>query len=355
MAVTAVVTAVVAGAGPAAAAPGASTVAYRFADPRIDEASGIARGLASPGIDYVQNDSGDTNRFFAVDERTGATAATITVAGARNVDWEDIAVARDPAGVASVWLADVGDNGGSRSEVQVYRVREPRIRPGDRNRTLSVRVDAQWRLHYPTGPVNAESLAVAPGGAAYAVTKSPLGLSTVYRLPTRPDASRVQTLVPVGPVRFLPTGTKNPFGLPGQLAATGAAISPDGSVLAIRTYADAYLWPLRDGDVAAALRTRPVRVPLPDQPQGEGIAVTASSALVDSEGRGSAVYRVPLPALTRPAPTPTTTRPAPATAARSSGGGGGSSWPVPVGIGAGAAVLAGLGLWSRHRRLRRRG
>ena len=69
-------------------------------DPRITEASGIAIGIASPGVVYVQNDSGDSARFFALDTRTGKTLATYTVPGAANVDWEDLAVARDRRGVA---------------------------------------------------------------------------------------------------------------------------------------------------------------------------------------------------------------------------------------------------------------
>jgi len=71
---------------------------FRFADSRIDEASGIGVGIASPGVVYVQNDSGDAARFFAVDASTGATLAVYSVPGAQNVDWEDLAVARDARG-----------------------------------------------------------------------------------------------------------------------------------------------------------------------------------------------------------------------------------------------------------------
>lgn len=260
---------------------------FHLADARIDEASGIARGITNPAVVYVQNDSGDSARFFAVDGRTGATRAVYAVPGATNVDWEDIAVARDARGVSSVWLGDIGDNGARRAEIRVYRVDEPpRAGPTE-----------VWRLRYPDGPHDAESLAVAPGGAAYIVTKSAFGSSAVYALPGRPDPDRLQLLRRVGELTFSFTGTPGGPNSVGQLTATGAGFSHDGSVLAIRTYTDAYVWRVPHGDVAAALRARPVRVALPAQPQGEGIAVDGDRLLLDSEGAHSAVYAVPLPAL----------------------------------------------------------
>jgi hypothetical protein len=338
---------------PAAAAR--TQLLFRFADPRITEASGIAPSL-HPGVVYVHNDSGDTNRFFAVDARTGATAATINVPGASNVDWEDIAVARDGAGHPSVWLADTGDNAASRREVQVYRVAEPQLRAGQRDRVVRARLTGTWRLRYPGGPVDTESLAVAPGGTAYVVTKSP-GLAAVYRLPRQPDAHRVQDLALVGTVRLMPTGTPNPFGALGEVTATSAAISADGSLFAVRTYADAYLWRIADGGVAAALRNEPVRVGLPWQRQGEGVAIEGGRLLLDSEGAHSPVYAVQLP----PAPHPTE----PTSPARTSGHAASAppshaatGWAVPAVVGAvalaavmGAVVIGGVA-WRRRARAR---
>ncbi|HKC26625.1 MAG TPA: hypothetical protein VKB75_01315 [Jatrophihabitans sp.] len=322
---------------------------FRFADPRITEASGIAAGLVSPGVVYVHNDSGDTNRFFAVDAHSGVTVATIIVPGARNIDWEDIAVARDAAGRSSVWLADTGDNDASRREVQVYRVDEPRLRANQRDRVIRARLTGVWRVHYPDGPVDTESLAVTPNGNGYLVTKSP-GLAAVYRLPASPDAHRVRTLTKVGTIRLVPTGAPNPFGPLGEVTATSAAISADGSLLAVRTYATAYLWRVAAGGVPAALRNPPVRVPLPWQRQGEGVAVAAGRLLVDSEGLHSPVYAVPLPRLpaatTAPRSSPAAHPAAPAPRSR-----GGAGWALPVVTAAAAcALLAGAVAWRLRRR-----
>jgi hypothetical protein len=326
--------------------------AFRFADARIAEASGLALGLRSPGIAYVQNDSGDTNRFFAVDVRTGATAATVTVRGATNVDWEDLAVARDAAGKSWVWLADTGDNDANRREVRVYRVPEPHVRRTDRDRDIAGARAAVWRLRYPGGPVDAEGLAVAPGGAAYVVTKSLLGRSTVYRLPAHPDPRHVQRLRRVGTITLAPHGVANPFGIAGELAVTGAAISPDGTRFAIRTYAEAYVWRLGPGGVAAALRQVPAFVPLPRQPQGEGIALPDDRhAWVDGEGEHAAAFRVRLPALapappanSSPPPVQSATSPAPTPASSSAPAHRTARWSWVLGGAAVAAVLA-LGAW----------
>jgi len=344
------------------AAVAAPAPAFRFADPRIAEASGIAAGLRSPGVVYVQNDSGDTNRFFDVDTRTGLTAAMVVVPGATNVDWEDLAVARDARGVARLWLADTGENDAARSEVRVYRVREPRVAGSDRGRALVSDRPAVWRLRYPDGPVDAEGLAVAPGGAAYVVTKSPFGRSTVYRLPARPDPQHVQPLQRVAAVALVPHGVANPFGVAGELAVTGAAFSPDGRRFAIRTYAEAYVWTVGPGGLAATLRTDPLRIALPAQPQGEGVAFAGDRHLiVDSEGRHSAVFSVPLPALPAPSaslpPPPSRSSSAPrsspvsAATPRRPGSADRTLWFVAVATGAAALAAAAL-LWARSSRRR---
>jgi hypothetical protein len=128
----------------------------------------------------------------------------------------------------------------------------------------------------------------------------------VYALPARPGTA-VQPLREVGRVQFQLTGTPGGPNRIGQLTATSAAFSADGTALAVRTYTDAYLWRVHDGDVAAALRAPPVRVALPAQPQGEGIAVDGQRLLIDSEGVHSAVYAVPLPALPPVKTSPTRT------------------------------------------------
>ncbi|HJQ42447.1 MAG TPA: hypothetical protein VJ831_05150 [Jatrophihabitantaceae bacterium] len=327
---------------------------FRLGDPRITEASGIARGIASPGVFYVENDSGDVNRFFAVDRRTGETAATVFVTGARNVDWEDLAVAGDRRSAPSVWLADIGDNDAVRRTVQLYELAEPHIDPTWRNRTVRVSVAREWQLRYPGGPVDAESLAVSPGGTPYIVTKS-FGGATVYRVPAWRPGGAVQTVRRVGRISFHSTGTANPFGLFGQIVATGAAISASGRVFAVRTYSDVWAWRVT-GSMADTLRHKPVVMPLPRQPQGEGLTVIGNHAVVDSEHPHTAVYAVRLPrALTKPPPAVAPPQPSVSPTAQAGAGRAGSdgrnrSWWIGGGIAAVAVLVAGLVVAARRRR-----
>lgn len=315
----------------------AARTVLTFADPAIDESSGLAVDPARPDVLFTHNDSGDVARFFAVGP-DGRTLATYRLPGVDAVDIEDMAVApMAPGGPPMVWLADIGDNRGTRPSVALYVVPLPSVphRPAGTIRTPAPTV---WTLTYPGGPRDAEALAVDPvDGRAYVVTKSPLGLSTVYAVP--PGGG---VLTEVGRLRFSLTGTPGgPVGPVGQLAVTGGSFSADGTRLVLRTYTDGYAWAVPGTDVAAALRRPPVRFPLPAQRQGEGIAVTPDgrSVLLSSEGVHQPVLEVPLPA---PAATsPSTQRPSPTPEPQHSQRDTATSWAAAA---AGAILLVLLSL-----------
>ena len=96
---------------------------FTLRDPRIDEASGLAIGVESPGMAYRAERQ---RRHQPVLRRqrsdTGRDGATITVRGAPTSTGRISRSAPSPAGVSSVWLADIGDNDAVRDEVDVYRV-----------------------------------------------------------------------------------------------------------------------------------------------------------------------------------------------------------------------------------------
>jgi hypothetical protein len=278
----------------AAVVYGDPVVAFTFADPRIDESSGLVSSSISDGVVFTHNDSGDEARFFAVDAR-GRTLTTYVLPGVQARDWEDLARGPDEQGRSSLWLGDIGDNNARRDNgILVHRVREPV--PGTRQRVVT-EPPTSFRLRYPDGPGDAEALVVHPTtGRLYVLSKPLAGASQVYEAPERLDPDRPNRLERIGEVTPRATGTEGGPGIGGlaQLLVTAADISPDGARLAVRTYTDVYEFDLPGGDLVAGLQTEPVVSPLPSTRQGEGLAYSRDgrSLLTSTEGRASPVYRL---------------------------------------------------------------
>jgi hypothetical protein len=240
-----------------------ATEVLTFQDPAIVEQSAL---LLEAGLFVTTNDSGDTGRVFVVD-RSGATVGV--------THWSDHATdteALAPAGPGFVWVGDIGDNLGRRSEVTITRVPVGR---GDR----TVRATS-YHLTYPGGANDAETLVRDPvTGRLYIATKNVFG-GRLYAVPRQLSATGTNLLQPVGRVLSL---------------ATDGAFFPDGRHLVIRDYAVAaiYAWPSM---------ARVATFDLPAEPQGEGIAVGPEDTLyLSSEGLHAPVLETRVPAAVRTA------------------------------------------------------
>lgn len=263
--------------------------AFVVRDPRITEASGIALGIRTPDVLYVQNDSGDRARFFAIDKVSGKTRAEIDVPGAQNHDWEDIAVAPDVRGVPSVWLADIGDNREVRTSVQIYRVDEPTLSAA-LNQTISAREVQRWDFRYPDGPHNAEGFTIDPAHRLmYVITKSQTNKTKVFSASLTPSSGE-HTLAAAGSITFPPQSF-----LQGANLVTGAAYSPSLRVFVVRTYLAGFWWRVPDGDVTRALTAAPTGFATPFEAQAEGIGFDGDHLWLNSEGLDQPVFRVPVP------------------------------------------------------------
>ena len=244
----------------AATAPGdRAEVVFAFEDPAIVESSGLA---VVDGQVVTTNDSGDSGRLFLVDPATGETVDEVA--------WDDAPTdveALAPDGRGGVWVGDIGDNRGSRKTIRVADV--PVAGGG------TAGAPPVYDLVYPDGAQDAETLLADPAtGRLYVATKSPFG-GTLYAAP--------QPLDPRGPNRLEPLGDVLPL-------ATDGAFLPDGQRLVVRNYGVAVVYAFPSLERLQQLR-------LPDQPQGEGLAVDADgSLLLSSEGLHAEVLRVPLPA-----------------------------------------------------------
>lgn len=252
-------------------------VLCQLTDPRLSELSGL---VVSGDTMLAINDGGDRIEIFVLDSSCAVTE--VHTAPVDPYDPEDMALAAD----GTVWLADTGDNNVQRETVAL----------------LAVRPDGSvgtYRLTYPDGPHDAEALLLAPDGTPYLVTKAVLGASGVYRPVGDLVDGGTAAMGKVATVAMTFTGTPGgPVGQVGQVLVTGGAVAADGAHLALRTYTDAYVWPLVDSDVAGAFATAPTRIPLPEAPQGEAIAFGADSRslVVAGEGVPSDIVVLPLTA-----------------------------------------------------------
>ena len=246
----------------AAAAPSAdeerANKVFNLRDDRIFESSGLA-DLGS--VMVTVNDSGDSSRVFVLDPKSGETVG-LTDFQTEVTDVEALA----PAGPNEVYVADIGDNDRDRAEVTVHQVEVGR-------RDLDVE-PRSFRLSYPDGPHDAESLFVDRTGRLHVITKSFRG-GTVYRAPKRLQASGVNELEQVGRVRGY---------------VTDAALLRDGRHVVVRSLQQATVYTLPD-------LTRAGSFALPWQRQGEAISVGPNGRIrISTEGAGTPVYEVPIPA-----------------------------------------------------------
>jgi hypothetical protein len=244
--------------GTAAATPAdEGQVVFRFEDPAIVEASGL---VVQDGLFLTTNDSGDTGRVFAVDPDTGRTSG-VTSWSSEPQDVEALA----PASPGEVWVGDIGDNLEERDSFRVTRIP---VGAGDRDTA-----GTSYDLTYPGGARDAESLLTHPeSGRLFVATKEIFG-AALFAAPSQ--------LSPDHPNRMKRLGPTLTF-------ATDGAFFPDGRHLIVRNYAQAVVYTFPGLERVAGLA-------LPDQQQGEAIAVSADDRVfVTSEGRHQAVMEVSL-------------------------------------------------------------
>ncbi len=236
----------------------------------LGESSGLAASHAHPGVFWTHNDSGDEPRLYALDS-AASLLATVQVTGATARDWEALALGRCPeaADRSCLYVADMGDNRSVRESVAIYIIEEPDPFAGDTEVALVGTVP----FVYPDGPHDAEGLAITAAGDLIVVTKEREQATRLFDIPAVDIAAAIGGggILTLGASRQLPIG---PDPLAGRIV-TGAALSPAGDVLAVRTYSEIYRfrWPIGDTpeQVAEACYLGT------DEPQGESIAFRADA------------------------------------------------------------------------------
>lgn len=244
----------------------------------VRETSGIAVSAHGTDVLWTHNDRGNDPILYSV-SADGRLLNRVAVPGAVLEDWEDIEAGSCDAG-RCLYIADIGDNTGTRESITIYEVVEP---APDAESTLPAR---PLHARYPDGPHNAEALFMLPSGDLFIVTKGDDGPLMLYRYPaamaeTNPGAGALAgggsgaagDTVTLEKVRegHTPEGR-------GDLV-TGAAASPDGRWVAVRTYSTLYFYPADsfvsgDDVVPVTVDLRPL-----GEGQGEGVAIEADGTV----------------------------------------------------------------------------
>lgn len=271
---------------------GPSSVVGQLENPKINEASGIARSQRYPGVFWVINDDGPSV-LYAIDS-TGKHRGRVKIKDASNRDWEDLA-SFTLDGTPYLAVADIGDNEGKRKDVRIYIIEEPEA--GDE------KVDFAWRVEftYPEGPRDAESIAVDIENRRILVLTKRDVPAALYSVPLQPATKKRIYAERLGVVASLPQPTRRDLEYAKKLNTwhwqpTAMDISHDNSQAVILTYGGVFLYRRDVGeDWFDAMQRRPVVISKTSNRQAESVAFSedGNSVYITIEKKHAPVFRLP--------------------------------------------------------------
>ncbi|MFU7559315.1 hypothetical protein [Stieleria sp. JC731] len=252
-------------------------------DNQVNESSGLAFSLRNPHCVWTHNDSGDSARLFAFDEKGKACGrATLKHAGAQ--DWEDMAAFDDDG--PKLLIADVGDNDNRRDSVSLYLLDEP-----DPQSDSKVTPYLRIKVSYANGSQNCESITVdVSNRKIYLLGKSAF-VATFHEIPLPEPKLNTEADGDGLPTIRLETKAIRNIPIP---MATGMALNPTTGDLWICSYLNGYQVKKSSGaDLFTRLGQMPTIVELPKLKQIEAIAVDDSGRIwVSTEGQPAMIQRI---------------------------------------------------------------
>lgn len=246
-------------------------------DVRIDESSSLVYSPIHNDLVFTSNDEDQNPQIYGVRVSTGATGATIALGGLpSDADPEAMQADSDDR----LWLADIGNNSLSRTNLALYRL----------NAVATVGNTVQTATKYPftydIGPVNSECFLIKPSTQQKFLIQKHSPSAGLYQLPTTlSTTSNIAKRVKVG--------------LPANV--TDGCFTNDSQHVLLRIEGEDNTWVL-----SAATWTKVGEIPCPIDPQsvypgfdGESITMEPDGLafLIGSEGLNSPLIRVMLPAV----------------------------------------------------------
>lgn len=274
-----------------------STVLHRNL---VENSVGVT-SVTQPGIIFGLNDSGNEPLLFVFDS-TGGQRGAWEVMGAVNRDWE--AASLGPCGPdrtgSCLYIGDVGDNDGRKTQVTIYLVDEPTLRESVPDSPIQIPVRDRLDFRYADHPHDVEAMYVTRDGSIILITKRRLldaqrrpRPALVFRLAREAwDSIGIVTAHLVDSLPIVPGET------PGR-TISDAALSPDGKLLAVRTYAEVFVFPMDSVSGLPAHGRPPTICSIAHlkENQGEGIGWwwDRRRLVLTSEGRSEPLFVVTCP------------------------------------------------------------
>lgn len=255
----------------------------------IKESSGLVASRCNENVFWTHNDSGNGNFIYAIDNE-GKEIGTWQVLGAKNTDWEDIATLKNSEGNCFLYIGDIGNNSRKRSELTVFKVREPEIAKRNRSNKkapLSTKKAEAIKFAYPQLRRDAETLLIHPETEdLYILTKRFSGASGVYKLSGYKvgQTNSLKEVAKLG-VPALPNGL-----------LTGGEIAADGSRIILCDYYNGYeiVLPKDAKDFDEIWKDEPSIIDIGTREQGEaiGYSVDGEAIYATSEKKNSPFIEV---------------------------------------------------------------
>ena len=219
--------------------------------PVVNEISGIADSKNKKGFLWGHEDSGRPPQVHLI-SHDGTVVKKVFLKGISNRDWEDMDLFNN-----EIYIGEIGDNAESFSSYRIHKFNEP-----DANTDTVTSIET-INFTYPDGSHDAEAFFVDP------VTKH------IYIITKRSKPSKLYKLsFPYAADNVVSYETDLPY-----TGVVGAAVSPDGREIIVKTYTHLYHYKRSSGaGIEKTLSKNYQTLPYLIEPQGEAVCFASNGS-----------------------------------------------------------------------------
>ena len=239
----------------------------------IQEASGIVASLTNDNVIWTHNDSGDSNRIFAMNTQ-GKHIGEYFLNDSQNRDWEDIAIGPGPEeGLHYLYVGDIGDNFSENDIKHIYRVIEPKLNSSSNFNSIQLDGIESISFQYEDGNRDAETLIIDPlTKDIIIISKREATAVHIYSIPFPQDTDTILTANLIMTKDFYPNDN---FATSQWIV--GGDISHDGKEILVKSYTDIFYFSRTSNQsFYDALNNEEIKFPYITEPQGEAICWDAN-------------------------------------------------------------------------------